>query len=154
MIAYRQGSLTIDNFTPQPELNGSDMWDAVHEAIQVALARLGPKLLAEFPELQVRGGKSSGKAFSLFSYRSYAVDSADDTERVIVGVTFRPQGHNLVASGDVSGESSGDVWHEVQPLSIPHDSAQIMQAGQQIAEGLLAAVDAIREGLQNPSRTA
>jgi hypothetical protein len=139
-----------------PEANGKgvQIWDAVHEAIQAVLTRLDAVLRAEFAELQVRSGRSSGKAFSLFSYHSYAIDSSDDAERVVVGVTLRAKGDGFVVSGDVSGESSGDVWHEVAPLSVPPDSSEIMRAAQQVAEVLQSATDAIREGLQNPSRMA
>ncbi len=71
----------------KPELNGSQLWNAVHEAIQARLARMDPLLQAEVPDLRVTGGRSSGKAFTLFSYRRYA---AGDLEPVVVGVNFQP----------------------------------------------------------------
>jgi hypothetical protein len=134
----------------KPEFNGSELWNAVHEAVQSTLAPMDPLLLAEFPDLRVTGGSSTGKAFTLFSYRSYA---AGDLEPVVVGVLFRPDGHGFLAGGDVSGESSGEVLHEISPVTVRSNPTDIVQAAQRIAADLSAAIDPVREALLNPSRT-
>jgi hypothetical protein len=134
----------------KPEFNGSELWNAVHESIQTALQRMDALLRAEFPELRITGGKSTGKAFTLFSYRSYA---AGDLEPVVVGVMFRPAGDGFLASGDISGESTGEVFYEVAPLSIAPNPSDITQAAQRIAIDLAAAVGPVREALLHPSRS-
>jgi hypothetical protein len=137
-----------------PDSNGSELWNGVHASIQASLSRIDSALLPEIPQLRATGGRSSGKAFTLFSYRTYAAAASNDHEQIVVGVTLRPEGDGYLASGDISGESSGDLLHEVAPRSVPRSPAAIGLAAQQIAEALVAASDAVREALLNPSRMA
>lgn len=86
-------------------------WDDIHDAIQRELSLLAHSVAAQAPEIEWRSGRTTGRSFPLFSYRTFRVPANPDFDPVVAGVTFSDRDSQFLISGDISGEESGQILY-------------------------------------------
>ena len=87
-------------------------WDSIHRAVQEILETLTGWVFARAPATGWKLGRSSARAFPLFSYRVFYRLDGNDYDPVIVGVTVSLEGSIARVSGDISGDESGRVYFD------------------------------------------
>ncbi len=118
---------------------GSIDWDFIDRAVQDALETLTSWLVSRAPALRWKTGRSSARAFPLFSYRIFYRLDGDDYDPVIVGVTVFLDGSMARVCGDISGDESGCVYFdEGCNLEVPARQDTIIDAARSIAQRLSA----------------
>jgi hypothetical protein len=109
-------------------------WDSVHRAVQEILGTLTNWVLSRAPATLWKSGRSSARAFPLFSYRVFYRLDGNDYDPVIVGVTVSPEGSIARVSGDISGDESGRVYFdEGCSLEVPSHQEAIFDAACYVA---------------------
>jgi len=114
-------------------------WDSIHRAVQENLETLANWLVSRAPALRWKAGRSSARAFPLFSYRVFYRLDGDDYDPVIVGVTASLDGSIARVSGDISGDESGRVYFdEGCNFEVPARQDAIFEAACHVAYLLVA----------------
>jgi|GEM_PF-2861716 len=109
-------------------------WDSIHRAVQENLETLTNWLVSRAPALRWKAGRSSARAFPLFSYRVFYRLDGNDYDPVIVGVTVSLEGPIARVSGDISGDESGRVYFdEGCSLEVPSHQEAIFDAACYVA---------------------
>jgi hypothetical protein len=104
-------------------------WDSIHRAVQEILETLTSWVLSRAPATAWKSGRSSARAFPLFSYRVFYRLDGNDYDPVIVGVTVSLEGSIARVSGDISGDESGRVYFdEGCDLEVPTHQDAIFDA--------------------------
>ena len=80
--------------------------------VQDSLSILTARLLAQEPGLIWKAGRTSSRAFPLFSYRVFYHLDGDDYDPIVVGLTFTVRGAEVRVVGDISGDESGFVYYD------------------------------------------
>lgn len=132
------------------ELSGA-VWDHVHELVQERLAELDHAVKSRVPAASVQVGRTAGRAFPLFTYRTFS-RPREVVDPVVVGVTFTWSGPRIRVEADASGEQSGDRIVTLSPKTVPSSRAELIQAACEFAERLRQSDDQIAAALADPSR--
>ena len=112
-------------------------WDSIHRAVQENLETLTNWLVSRAPTLRWKAGRSSARAFPLFSYRVFYRLDGDDYDPVIVGVTVSLDGSIARVCGDISGDESGCVYFdEGCNIEVPSRQDAIIDAARRVAQRL------------------
>ncbi len=112
-------------------------WDSIHRAVQEILETLTSWVLSRAPATAWKSGRSSARAFPLFSYRVFYRLDGNDYDPVIVGITVSLEGPIARVSGDISGDESGRVYFdEGCSLEVPSHQDAIFDAARRIAQRL------------------
>ena len=85
-------------------------WDSIHRVVQEILETLTGWVLARAHATGWKSGRSSARAFPLFSYRVFCRLDGNDYDSIMVGVTVSLEGSIARVSGDISGDESGRVY--------------------------------------------
>ena len=113
-------------------------WDSIHRAVQEILGTLTNWVLSRAPATAWKSGRSSARAFPLFSYRVFYRLDGNDYDPVIVGVTVSLEGPIARVSGDISGDESGRVYFdEGCTLEVPSHQDAIFDAACCVAHRLV-----------------
>jgi hypothetical protein len=137
LAAFQPGSDTDATPFSDPD------WDVLDRTVQDSLSILTARLLAQEPGLIWKAGRTTTRAFPLFSYRVFYHLDGDDYDPIVVGLTFTVRGAEVRVVGDISGEESGFVYYDegctidapAEPLAV-HDAARVVA-------GRLASQDSI-----------
>jgi len=114
-------------------------WDSIHRAVQEILGTLASWVLSRAPATAWKSGRSSARAFPLFSYRVFYRLDGNDYDPVIVGVTVSLEGPIARVSGDISGDESGRVYFdEGCNFEVPARQDAIFEAACHVAYLLVA----------------
>ncbi|MGO8903455.1 MAG: hypothetical protein ACLQU5_34715 [Isosphaeraceae bacterium] len=109
-------------------------WDSIHRAVQEILGTLASWVLSRAPATAWKSGRSSARAFPLFSYRVFYRLDGNDYDPVIVGVTVSLEGSIARVSGDISGDESGRVYFdEGCSLEVPSHQEAVFDAACYVA---------------------
>ena len=137
-----------------PEAEGK-FWEEVHEEVQRMLAVLDESVCARAVDARVTPGKTRGRAFFLFTYRTYSRTDAD-LDPVVVGLTFTAadDGAHVVIQADISGESSGVVIALLAPREVPEPRDELLRAARETAQELCKHSQTIVTALLDSSRPA
>jgi hypothetical protein len=135
-----------------PETNGSaDLWTEVHERVQAQLGELEKQVRRRVPNVQVANGRTSGKAFCLFTYRAFSIPGSG-LDPVVCGVTFWPVDQGVRIEGDTSGESLGDVIFEVPTRTVANSKEALLAEATELARELGRSADAVVGALKDATR--
>ena len=125
-------------------------WDIVHAVVQDALAPLPGWIAEACPGVRWWPGRSTARAFHLFSYRTFSRDD-DIGDPVVVGVVFAGSGTGIRISGDISGEETGRVYYdEGCEQVVPLAAGPISEGAARIAGRLAAQHRIVAGALQGP----
>src|SRR5580658_10240718 len=95
----------------RPPETGDEVWTEVHEEVQRVLRGLDDFVRSMAANVRVESGKTQGRSFYLFTYRTYSRADATGIDPVVVGLNFtRPDNDAtdlVVIDADISGESTG-----------------------------------------------
>ncbi len=131
---------------------GDPLWNEVHDRVQRVLGRLDEPVRSIVPHVNVTSGRTQGRSFYLFTYRTYSRTDAPEIDPVVVGLTLAPADHDarelVVIDADISGESTGDgierlplrtvrAVREELLLAVHETAFELSHHGQRIAESLL-----------------
>jgi hypothetical protein len=112
-------------------------WASIHRAVQEILGTLTSWILSRAPATAWKAGRSSARAFPLFSYRVFYRLDGNDYDPVIVGVTVSLEGSIARVSGDISGDESGRVYFDEEcNLEVPLRQDAIIDAARRVAQRL------------------
>jgi hypothetical protein len=136
---------------PQPLGNKKSIdWGEVHTATQVALEPLWKRIVEVHPEAVAKVGRTSSRSFPLFTYQTYFRLDGDDYDPVIVGVGFDPAGEEIVVSGDISGEESGDVYFDEGCSEVVAGTAEaVAAAASRVASRLVSQSAVVLQAIQS-----
>jgi hypothetical protein len=121
--------------------------------LQTDLASMDDVIRAAVPTVRVLPGSNSARAWALFCYRVYAPAPDADIDPVVVGVNFShpdPSGA-ISVSGDIAGETLGDVLSDVPPVRATNRHAAEEAAHDVIAK-LRGRADEVIRALNDGSR--
>lgn len=125
-------------------------WDSIHRAVQEILRTLTNWVLSRAPATLWKSGRSSARAFPLFSYLVFYRLDGNDYDPVIVGVTVSLEGSIARVSGDISGDESGLVYFdEGCSLEVPSHQEAIFDAACYVAYLLVAPGQIVLDALSD-----
>ena len=103
--------------------------------------------------IRVRSGSNHGKSWRLFSYRAFESQPNSGIDPVVVGLTFAAanESNGFLISGDMSGESLGDVIFEI-PRQEAYGSMAIIAAARDMCRKLIAGSQKVGAALRDSSR--
>jgi hypothetical protein len=125
-------------------------WEEVHATVQKALAALAEQVQASCPTIRSRGGKTSARAWLLFSYRVFQPPQGCQADPVVAGVDFRPGKGGIVIKGDLCGEEGGEILYELDREAAPTKAA-VLEAAQDIAKALTGQAAVVVRALTTPA---
>lgn len=98
-------------------------------------------------------GRTAGRAFHLFSYRTFSVPGSLN-DSVVVGMTFTPAASNaaVVIQADVSGEQLGDAIFSLPPATVRAERGELQRAAEELAQRLRQTHHRIVQALADDSR--
>jgi len=134
----------------------SDAWSNLRNLVQHDLAALDGSVLAAVPAARVRPGSNRGGGAHLFVYRVYEPAAGSSVDPVVAGILVRPaagaaSADHFNVSGDIAGESIGDVLFELQSREVIGWTA-MTEAARDISTVLVRQASAIAAALEDASR--
>lgn len=141
-------------FQPGPEADATPSsvadWDLLDRIVQHSLSALTTRVIAQEPAIVWKAGRTSARAFPLFSYRVYYHLDGDDYDPIVVGVTVTTWSANVRVAGDISGDESGFVYFdEGCTVEAPPDHNSIQNAAQVVADRLAAQDSIVLDAIRN-----
>ena len=140
----------------RPSEIGNQVWDEVHEEVQRILGTLDELVRSRVTRLHVKSGRTNGRGFYLFTYRTFSRTDATEIDPVVVGLTFTRADHDeknlVVIDADISGESTGDTIAAMTKLTVPAVREELLRAAHEFALGLSCRGQRIAEALLESSR--
>jgi hypothetical protein len=126
-----------------PVVNGPvDLWSDVHELVQRRLAELETEVRRKAPDIQVRQGRTHGKQFHLFSYKTFTAPNSPE-DPVVGGITFSRTEHGVKIEADISAERTGDLIYAAPSKDVLDCREEILKAADEVARVLCQSADAI-----------
>ena len=152
--------LEIRNPPEEPAPNGpgelsSLDWDEVHRVVQQSLSGMSLRICADHSPIRARGGRTSARAFFLFSYYSFDVPADHGIEAVVVGLDFL-QGSTaatVVVVADIVREDTGVILWDGGRRTVPKTRVALLAAAQEIAGALSEWDEMVVEGLKQPAES-
>ena len=129
-------------------------WEGIDDAVQFILDDLAEDVRRSSPPIMSMPGSTSARAFRLFSYRTFDAPEGETIDAVIVGLLFEEQGDRVAVSGDISGESTGMVFHEVLAREVPRTHVDVRAAAEEVATELAGRDDVLIAGFEALRRRA
>ena len=158
MINAHVGYEVVPATTGLERLDIRDMsgdWSSVRDLVQHDLCALDQMVLTALPCTRVRAGSNRGGGAHLFVYRAYDPAPGSGIDPVVAGVLIRSSaagpGDPFLVSGDIAGESRGDVLLE-------HPSREVIgwlpmnEAARDVAVTLAGRANIIAAALRDGSR--
>jgi hypothetical protein len=125
-------------------------WDAVDRVVQDVLSTLTDRKLDREPQAVWKAGRTSARAFPLFSHRVFDHLDGDDYDPIVVGLTFTLGDGMVRVSGDISGDESGFVYFdEGCVIDSPQELCAVEDAARRVAERLAAQYGIVLEAIKN-----
>ncbi len=143
---FDQFQVSIDPAKAPPEL-----WTGAHDAVQSELARLEAAVLRKLPTARAYAGRTTGREFFLFSYRTFSVPEAA-IDPVVAGVTIKPAPHGIAIEADVSGEHLGDSISSIDRSATVNSANGVLDAAKRLAEEIGGSTKSIAAALRDASR--
>jgi len=146
----------IPRLTSVEPLDGSENkidWDQIDRIVQAELAAIDRAIIPSQSTIRIRGGSTHGRTWHLFSYRAFEPQSDTGIDPVIAGLTFAAakESNTFSISGDISGESLGDVLFEVPRHEVTGPTA-LIAAARDVCRKLVAGSDKIVAALKDTLR--
>jgi hypothetical protein len=133
----------------------SEIWHEVQAVVQQVFAELDDAVRARVPDLEVDAGKTHGRHFCLFAYRTFS-RTGRPIDPVVAGLTFvesrEENGNHVAIDADISGEETGDCLVSLPRRTIPLVPEQLVRAARDTAIQLARNADRIANALLDPSR--
>lgn len=80
-------------------------------------------------------GRTTTRAFPLFSFVVFPRIAGRDFDPVVVGVTVKPGPESTRITGDISGEESGDLYFdEGCELEVPLSPEEVIRGAVEVAD--------------------
>ena len=123
--------------TRNPGLSEAE-WDQVHAQVQSAFELLAHRVRSRCPGVIVRaGGRTSGRAWLLYSYRDFNQTEDDsEAEDVVAGMTFSPEGDAIGILADIGGGETGQTDYEAPERVVPANLTAVLAAARELGEEL------------------
>lgn len=129
-----------------------EVWAEVHDEVQRMLEPLEGKVRSRFGNVLADSGQTQGKAFLLFTYRTFSVPGSG-VEPVVAGMNFTRADNGIGIDADISGEQTGDTMLEL-PRTITQGSKQeLLVAARELAQRLCEGDKQIVDALSDQSRS-
>jgi hypothetical protein len=125
-----------------PVVDENDFWTAVHEQVQRQLSVLENEVRQRAADVRVDQGRTNGKQFYLFSYRTFSLPKAG-LDPLVSGVTFTPAQDGVTIAADISGEQTGHLIFSVPSKTVANQREAILAAAEESARKLCHLADAI-----------
>jgi len=115
------------------KLTPSD-WERVHERVQSILEPLRERIRQKLPGIRAAAGKTSARAFPLFTYCQFGWSNEPDLEEVVAGLNFSPQPElmEFLICGDIGGAETGLTYFEIS-ARVPEKLDDVLAAASSIA---------------------
>jgi hypothetical protein len=128
-------------------------WDQIDQIVQAELAAIDRAIIPSTSTVRIRGGSTHGRTWHLFSYRAFEPLPETGIDPVIAGLTFAAakEGNAFLISGDISGESLGDILLEVPPQEVTGPT-MLIATTRDMCRSLVAGSDKVAAALREPSR--
>ena len=143
-------------FDPQADAAFQD-WTEVHKQVQNVLAGLDDSVRSSVAHLRAESGRTRGRNFDLFTYRTFSRTDAPDIDPVVVGMTFARADsgdeERVTIDAEISGEGTGDrIAVLVQRTASPFQ-AELLHLARELATQLSQYAHGIAKALLDPSRS-
>jgi hypothetical protein len=125
----------------------ADFWTEVHEQVQRQLAVLETEVRGRVAGVRVDQGKTQGKQFYLFSYRTFTVPNSG-LDPVVSGITFAAAEEGVTIEADISGERTGDLIFSVASKTVANRREEVLAATDEVARKLCQSAEAIAAPLR------
>lgn len=137
----------LDVSPPAPQTADEDAclgqmdWDEIHWVVQGIFGAMANRIHRRCLAIRSQGARTSGRSFSLFTYRVFNLTGDEESESVIVGLIFEPTSTGAIAvRGDIGGEESGRTDFELdervvagsRSYLLPMAAQMAMQLGEQV----------------------
>jgi hypothetical protein len=144
MTQHAPQSDSLDHPVVQYPIVGDtgDFWTVVHERVQRQLSVLEAEVRRRARDVRVGQGRTNGKQFYLFSYRTFS-SAATALDPLVSGITFTPAQEGVTIAADISGEQSGDLIFSVPSQTVANQREAILAAAEESARRLCHSADAI-----------
>lgn len=144
----------LDRFgaLPGEPLLAPEDWVHVDEEVQEELAFLEAEVRRKLPDVCVQACRTKGKAFFLFSYRTFSTPEGL-IDPVVANVTFSPANPGVTVEADISGEHIGDILSATPGVTVDCSRDDISAAARAAARSLRGNAGLIVAALQDVSRT-
>jgi hypothetical protein len=110
-------------------------WDEIHRVVQGVFSDMTERVRRETPSIRSRGGRSSGRSFPLFTFRTFDLGEGQEIDPVIVGIIFEhaKSETRMVLRGDIGGECSGRVDFELPERETANSLAALLPSALSMA---------------------
>jgi hypothetical protein len=133
----------------------SDDWTSLRALLHHDLAALDHVVSTAVPRTRVRVESNQGGGAHLFVYRVYESGLLNGIDPVVVGILIRPvadaPSDHFAVSGDIAGESRGDILFEAKPREVIGWTS-LTEAARDVATELVCQDVAVIAALQDASR--
>jgi hypothetical protein len=136
---------------PEERTPAAVRWDDVHNEVQAELALLEAKVRRKIPDIRVDAGRTHGKQFLLFSYRTFSMPDSE-VDPVVAGITFTSAEQDVMVDADFSGEQTGDSISTLPSKTVANSSDEVLEAARDSARMLCESADALAAAIIDPSR--
>jgi hypothetical protein len=126
-------------------------WDEVHEEFQAGLVPLESEIRHRLPMVQMNAGRTSGREFLLFTYRTFSMPELG-LDPVVVGLTFATAGQTVTVEVDVSGEQLGDRISSAHRKTVASSREELLATVRETARNLHQSAGAIAFALTDQTR--
>jgi len=134
----------------------SNLWTEIHDEVQRVLETLDEQVRSRVKALQVRPGRTYGRSFYLFTYRTFSRTDVAEVDPVVVGLTFAPSDTpgegQVVVVADISGECTGDGIEALARRTIPASRDELFRGAHEMAHEMSCRSGSIVEALLDVSR--
>jgi hypothetical protein len=124
-------------------------WNLVHAEVQSIWDRLASRVMSRCPAVTVSTGRTSGRAFFLYTYQRFAWPKEAEGEAVCVGINFTPSptGDAIHLCADIGGEETGMTDMALPERDVPNDPASVLAAARELAQELSRKDEIIAQAL-------
>jgi len=129
--------------------------DELARLVQTELSSMDGVIRAAVPSTQVSQSSNSARAWAMFCYRVYATAPGTDIDPVVVGVNVSHADATgaISVSGDIAGETLGDVLTDVPPIRAMSGLA-VEEAAREVVAKLKAHTAEVIRAITDETRRA
>jgi hypothetical protein len=138
----RSDSLDHTPLVVPPIEDAAQLWSDVHERVQRHLAVLEAEVRRRVADVQVDKGRTHGKQFYLFSYKTFSVPGSG-RDPLVSGISFTPSLEGVTIEADVSGEENGDLVFAEPGRTVSSRREDVLAAVDEAGRKLCQSVEAI-----------
>lgn len=124
-------------------------WDKVHQETQQLLAPLVDSVSQRWSAVRSEPGRTSARAWTLYSYRTFSLPEEPDAEAIVVGVFFAPSpdGNHVLVRGEIGGEETGHSYFVAGEKQVPAVQSAVLRASHDIGDELGRQTEVLVNGL-------